>query len=91
MQQIAESSQSTICLVGKHLLGKHFAKLDAFLIEGIDIPGKSLEHDLVFKVGKQSAKCSWCQLIADNNGRRSVAGKSLVRIFIIVQIPPSTV
>ena len=67
-------SQNTFC--------QNLAKLYSFLVETVDIPKESLEHDLVFKVCKQSAKCLWVQLISNDDAGWTTALKILVTVVI---------
>ena len=53
--------------MGEDAFGEDFAKLYAFLVEAVQVPDESLEHDLVFEMGKQRAEGFRGQLIADHN------------------------
>ncbi len=56
LQKLAVSAERSVCFVGENTLCKHFAQLHALLIEAVDIPDKSLEHDLVLKMSQESAE-----------------------------------
>ena len=82
-EQVAVNSQSAVSIVSEHLLCKNLAQLYTFLVEAVQIPYKALEHDLVFKVRKQSAKGTRRQLLADNDTGRTSAFKPLIQICIV--------
>ena len=46
---------------------KDFTKLNAFLVEAVHIPYKSLEHNLILKMCKKCTECLWCQFFTDDN------------------------
>ena len=69
IQQVAVGAQSAVSLVGQDLLGQNLTQLDTFLVEGIQVPGKTLIHDLVLEVGQQSTHSSGSQLLTDDDGR----------------------
>jgi len=70
--------------VSQDLLGQNLAQLDAFLVEGVDVPGEALVHDLVLKVSKQSAHALGGQLLADDNGGGTAAFELLVQVGVIL-------
>ena len=45
--------ECTVSLVCEDLLGEDFAELYAFLVETVQIPEETLEHDLVLEVCKE--------------------------------------
>ena len=76
-EQVAVDGQCAICIMRQDFLGKNLAELDTFLVEGVDVPQESLEHDLVLKVGKQCAKGSRCQLFANDDAGRTAVDPSI--------------
>ena len=84
IQQLAVDLQSAIGLMGQNALCQELAQLHAFLVEGVDIPRKALEHDLVLKVGQQSAQGAGSQLIADDNAGGTAAGEVLVAVVVFL-------
>ena len=53
IQKLSILSKSAFCLMCKNSLCKYLTKLNTFLIEAVDVPYKSLEHNLVLKVSKK--------------------------------------
>ena len=84
VQQIGVDLQSAVGIVSQNLLGQNLTQLDAFLVEGVDVPGKALIHDLVLEVGQQSAHSGGSQLLTDDDGAGTAAGKLLVVIGIVL-------
>ena len=84
VQQIGVDLQSTVGIVGQNLLGQNLTQLDAFLVEGVDVPGKALVHNLVLEVGQQSTNSSRSQLLTDDDGAGTAAGELLVVVSIIL-------
>ena len=84
VQQIGVDLQSTVGVVGQNLLGQNLAQLDAFLIEGVDVPSKALEHDLVLEVGQQSTHSGGSQLLTDDDGGGTAAFELLVQVGVIL-------
>ena len=68
VQQIGVDLQSTVGVVGQNLLCQNLAQLDAFLVEGVDVPCEALVHDLVLEVSQQSADSCGGQLLTDDDG-----------------------
>ena len=56
VEQLAVLSECAVCLVSENLLGKNLTKLNTFLIEAVNIPDESLEHDLILKMREKSAE-----------------------------------
>ena len=50
IQKIAVFFQCSVCIMSQHPFCQNFSELNAFLIETVDIPQESLEHDLVLEV-----------------------------------------
>ena len=48
--------ESPVCIVRENAFSKDFAELYAFLVEAVQIPEESLEHDLVLEVCEQGAE-----------------------------------
>ena len=84
VQQIGVDLQSTVGVVGQNLLGQNLTQLDALLVEGVDVPGEALVHDLVLKVGQQSAHGGRSQLLADDDGGGTAALELLVQVSVIL-------
>ena len=84
IQKLCIGCERAVGISCEDLLGELLAELHAFLIEGVQVPDEALEHDLVLEVRKQCAERFGRQLIADDDGGRTVACKVLVRIFIIL-------
>ena len=53
-------SQDTFC--------QYLTQLNAFLIEAVDVPQESLEHNLVLEVCKQCPKCLRINLLTNDDG-----------------------
>ena len=83
-QQVAERLQCAVCFMGQYAFREHFAQLDAFLVKAVQVPQEALEHDLVFIVGQQGAKCFRRQLVTDDDTAGPVAGKVLVPVLILL-------
>ena len=83
-QEVAINLEGAVGFVSQNLLGKDFAELNAFLVEGVDVPREALEHDLVFKVSKQSAHGGRGQLFADDDGGRTTTLEILVQVVILL-------
>ena len=84
VQQIGVDLQRTVGVVSQNLLGQKLAQLDAFLVEGVDVPGKALVHDLVLEVGQQSAQGCGSQLLTNDDGAGTAALELLVQVGIIL-------
>ena len=84
VKQITEYLQRTICLVCKYLLCKYLTKLNTFLIEAVDVPQESLEHNLVLEMCKQCTKCLWIKLLTDNDRRWTTTLEVLVAVLILL-------
>ena len=84
MKQVTVSLEGAVRLMGKDFLRKHFSKLDAFLVEAVDVPYEALEHDLVFEMGKQGADCFRRKLVTGDNAGGSSALEIFVRILILL-------
>ena len=67
IQQVAERFQRSVCLVGQYFFGQYLAQLYAFLVETVQIPEESLEHDLVLEVCEQCAERCRCQHVAGDD------------------------
>ena len=83
IQKIAVNLERAVGFVRENLLRKYLSKLHAFLIEGVHIPQKALEHNLVFEVSKQRAESLGLELISDDDGRGATAGELFVGVFIV--------
>ncbi len=59
----------------KYLLCKYLAKLNAFLVEAVNIPKEALEHYLVLEVCKNGPQCFGCKLLSDDDAGRTVSFK----------------
>ncbi len=70
--------------VQEHAFCKNFTKLYTFLIKTVNIPYKSLEHNLVLEVGKQCTECLRINLLSDNNRRWASTLEILVAVFIFL-------
>ena len=68
--------------MGEHSLCEHLAELNAFLVEAVQVPAESLEHDLVLEMSEQCAERCRVQLIADDDAGRTAALEVLVQILI---------
>ena len=84
VQQVGVDLQGTVGVVGENLLGQNLAQLDAFLVEGVDVPCEALEHDLVLKVGQQSTQGGGGQFVADDDGAGTAALELLVQVGVIL-------
>ena len=67
VEELAVLGEGSVGFVGKNFLGEDLTKLNTFLIEGIDIPYKALEHYLVLKVRKKSTQRLRIKLITNDN------------------------
>ena len=83
-QQIAVCFQRAIRLMGQHALGQHLAELYALLVEAVQVPAESLEHNLILKVSQQRAKRFRGKLFADDDAGGAAAFKTLVGVFILL-------
>ena len=83
-KQIAVGFECSIRVMGQNTLGKEFAELYAFLIEAVDIPQESLEHDLVLEMGEECAKASRVELVAMYNAGRTTAFEMFVLVFVVL-------
>src|SRR5882724_11827081 len=54
-------------------LGQHFAQLDAPLVEGVDIPNRSLSEDVVLVEGDELAEDFRREALGNDRVRRTVA------------------
>src|SRR3972149_10744760 len=52
-QQPCIGQETPFYAAAKDFFCQHLAELHPFLVKGVDVPGKALEHDLVLKVGQQ--------------------------------------
>ena len=52
-QQPRVGRETPVLGPAEDLLCQDLAELHAFLVEGVDVPGEALEHDLVLEVGQQ--------------------------------------
>ena len=52
--------------MSKYFLSQYLSELNAFLIEAVEIPQESLEHDLILEVGEERTECFRCKLITDD-------------------------
>ena len=67
----------------KYTFRKNFTKLNAFLVEAVQIPYEALEHDLVLKVSKQCTQGSRGKLLTDDNAGRTFTLEVLVQVLIL--------
>ena len=74
--------ECSVCVVREDALCKDFAELYAFLVEAVQIPEESLEHDLVFEVREECAERFRCQLVACDDAGRSAAVELLVQVVV---------
>ena len=68
----------------KYLLRKYLTELNAFLIEAVDVPQESLEHNLVLEVCKQGSKCLRINLLTNDDGRWTTTLEVLVAVLILL-------
>ena len=69
--------------MSKYLCSKYFTKLNTFLIEAVDIPYKSLEHNLVFKVCKKCSKCFRSKLFTYDDAGWTTTLEVLIAVVIL--------
>ena len=84
VQQVGVDLQSAVGIVGQNLLGQNLAQLDTFLVEAVQVPCEALEHNLVLKMGQQSANSLRSQLLADDDAGGTAAGEILVAVLVFL-------
>ena len=77
-QHLAVYGQRAIGLVCEHAFGQDLAKLNAFLVEAVEVPEETLEHDLVLEMSEECAHGFRGEPIADDDARRPSAIKLLI-------------
>ena len=83
-QHLAVYGQRAIGLVCEHAFGQDLAKLHAFLVEAVEVPEETLEHDLVLEMREERSHGFRREPIADDDARRPSAIKLLVQVIVVL-------
>ena len=83
VQKVTEYLKRSICVMCKNTFCKDFSKLNAFLVEAVQVPYEALEHDLVLKVSKKCTKRCRVQVLTNDNAGGTFALEVLIQVLIL--------
>ena len=82
--QIRISLERAVRVMRENLLRKLLSELNAFLVERVDVPYESLEHNLVLEMCKKRTEHFRSELVSIDEARRSFASERLVRVSVFL-------